>query len=149
MSRAKLRLILLVVLCLLAGFASWVWFRPYAWNPDPDARCRVVAAQVRQDRSYYWLELHLKPMDGEGHDLMKPVRLVTSSGREIEPADTTLGGKQGGGTTDLWFKFWLEPQDFKGPLWLSINDGRLKIRNGSGVPRLGSAGTEIFPTSNW
>ncbi|HSP41429.1 MAG TPA: hypothetical protein VLO11_01035 [Luteolibacter sp.] len=149
MSRAKFRLILLVVLCLLSGFASWVWLRPYAWNPDPGARCKVVAAQVRQDRSFYWLDLHLKPLDGDSHDLMKPVRLVTSSGREIEPADTTLGGKPGRETTDLWFKFWLEPQDFEGPLHLRINEGKLKIRGGSGVPRLGRSGMETFPTSNW
>ncbi len=149
MSRAKLRLVLLAVLCLLSGFASWVWLRPYAWNPDPGARCRVVAAQVKQDRSYFWLDLHLKPVAGETHDLMQPVRLLASDGREIEPADTTLGGNPEKGTTDLWFKFWLEPGDFVGPLHLRINDGKLKIRGGHGVPRLGRSGVEIFPTSNW
>ncbi|MFZ9935544.1 MAG: hypothetical protein ACO3JG_00640 [Luteolibacter sp.] len=149
MSRPKFRLVLLAVLGLLCGFASWVWFRPYSWSLDPGARCRVVAAQVRQDRSYYWLDLHLRPLDGESHDLMKPVRLVTASGRRIDPADTTFGGNPQQGTTDLWFKFWLEPQDFVGPLHLSINDGSLKIRGGSGVPCLGHSGAEIFPTSNW
>ena len=66
---------------------------------------------MKQDRSFYWLDLHLEVTENHGHDLMKPVRLITSAGREIEPADTTLGGAKETGTTELWFKFWLEPPD--------------------------------------
>ena len=149
MSRPKFRLVLLLVLVSLSGFALWVWLRPYQWDPDPAARCRVVVAQVKQDRSYYWLDLHLRPVEGESHDLMKQVRLRLADGREIEPADTTLGGSPQSGITDLWFKFWLEPADFAGPLHLRINDGKLRVRSGSGVPRLGRSGAELFPTSNW
>ena len=113
------------------------------------ARCRMVVAQVKQDREFFWLDLHLKMDAGQTHDLMKPVRLVTASGREIKPADTTLGGNADEKTTDLWFKFWLERGDFNGPLKLRVNDGTLGIRDRSGVPRLGSSGAEIFPTTRW
>jgi hypothetical protein len=147
--RPALRYLLVSVLLVSACVAAWSWLRPYDWRADPAARCRLVAAQVKQDRSYFWLHLHLKLSSGESHDLMKPVRLVTNGGRDIEPADTTLGGTAGEGTTDLWFKFWLETSDFDGPLWLRINDGRLLVRSGSGVPRLGRSGLEVFPSSNW
>lgn len=139
----------MLVLCFSATIAAWSWFRPYSWHSDPAARCRVVAAQVKKDRSFYWLDLHLKVRPGESHDLMKPVRLVTAGGREIEPADTTLGGVAGEGTTELWFKFWLEAADFRGPIQLKINDGSLQVRAGSGEPRLGRSDTEIFPSSRW
>jgi hypothetical protein len=67
----------------------------------------------------------------------------------LEPADTTLGGEAGGGTTDLWFKFWLEAADLEGPLKLRINDGWLVLRSGSGIPRLGASNREYFTTSRW
>ena len=147
--RSTLRVFLVAALLVSAGFAAWAWFRPYSWSSDPKARCRMVVAQVKQDREFFWLDLHLKMDAGQTHDLEKPVRLVTASSREIEPADTTLGGNAGEKTTDLWFKFWLERGDFDGPLKLRINDGTLNIRDRSGVPRLGSSGAEIFPTSRW
>ncbi len=149
MKRPVLRRFLWLALVLCLGFASWVWLRPYDWRPDPQARCRVVVAQVTQDRSYYWLDLQLKMRPAESHDLMKPVHLLTAGGREIEPADTTLVGERDKGTTGMWLKFWLEERDLAGPLDLRINDGRLRIRSGSGVPRLGRSGTEVFPSSNW
>lgn len=149
MKRSVVRRFLWLALLLCLGFAAWSWLRPYDWRPDPLACCRVVVAQVTQDRSYYWLDLRLKMRTGESHDLMKPVRLLTTGGRDLEPADTTLGGNPEQGTTDLWFKFWLEPQDLEGPLYLSINDGKLKIRARSGVPRLDRSSVATFPTSNW
>ncbi len=139
----------MVALIVSAAFAAWSWLRPYAWSVDPAARCKVVGSQVRKDGSFYWLDAHLKVTSGQAHDLMKPVRLITAAGRELEPADTTLGGETGGGTTDLWFKFWLETADLDGPLKLRINDGSLVIRSGSGIPRLGSANPEYFTTSRW
>jgi hypothetical protein len=95
------------------------------------------------------LDAHLQITSGQEHDLMKPVRLLTAAGRELEPADTTLGGQTGGGTTDLWFKFWLEAGDLNGPLKLRINDGSLVIRSGSGIPRLGASNLEYFTSSGW
>ncbi len=147
--RPTLRVFLVVALIVSAAFAAWSWLRPYAWSEDPAARCKVVGSQVRKDGSFYWLDAHFKVTPGQAHDLMKPVRLITTAGRELEPADTTLGGETGGGTTDLWFKFWLETADLDGPLKLRINDGSLVIRSGSGIPRLGSANPEYFTTSRW
>jgi hypothetical protein len=147
--RPVLRVLLLAALLVSAGFAAWSWLRPYAWSVDPAARCKVVGCQVKQDGSYFWLDAHLKVTPGQAHDLMKPVRLITAAGRELEPADTTLGGETGGGTTDLWFKFWLESADLDGPLKLRINDGSLVLRSGSGIPRLGTSHLEYFTTSRW
>jgi hypothetical protein len=147
--RPILRRFLWLALIFSLGFAAWAWLRPYDWRSDPKARCRMVAAQVKQDRSYYWLELQLKILAGESHDLMKPVRLVASGGRMLEPADTTLVGDRENGTTGLWLKFWLEEADFAGPLHLKINDGQLKIRSRAGVPSLGRSDAEVFTSSNW
>lgn len=142
-------MILVAALLVSAGFAAWSWLRPYSWQVDPAARCKVVGSQVKKDVSNFWVDVHLEVRPGMTHDLMKPVRLITAAGREIEPADTTLGGKTGGGTTDLWFKFWLEISDLDGPLKLQINDGSLEIRSGSGIPRLGASDLEYFTTSRW
>ena len=148
-NRKNLRLVMLVVLLTVTVFAAWSWLRPYAWGVDPAARCKVVGSQVKRDTSFFWLDAHLKVTPGQNHDLSKPVRLVTAAGRELEPADTTLGGDAAGGTTDLWFKFWIETADFDGPLKLRINDGSLVIRSGSGIPRLGASNLEYFTSSSW
>lgn len=139
----------MAALLVSTAFAAWSWLRPYAWSVDPAARCKVVGSQVRKDGAFFWLDVHLKVTPGQAHDLIKPVRLITAGGRELEPADTTLGGKAGSETTDLWFKFWLESADLNGPLKLRINDGSLVIRSGSGIPRLGSSNLEYFTTSRW
>jgi hypothetical protein len=80
---------------------------------------------------------------------MKPVRLITGSGRILEPADTTLGGGPDKDTSDIWFKFWLEPSDFEGPMKLQINDGSLIVRSEVGIPSLGSSNLEVFTTHSW
>lgn len=147
--RPTLRGILIAGLLVSAGFAVWSWFRPYAWNADPDARCEVVGCQVRQDRSNFWVDAHLKMKPGETHDLMKPVRLVTAAGRELEPADTTLGGTEDQATRELWLKFWLESDDMVGPLKLRINDGTLVIKANAGAPDLGASKLEYFVTNHW
>jgi hypothetical protein len=147
--RSTVRGILIVALILSAGFAAWSWFRPYAWNSDPAARSRVVGCLVKRDRANFWMDVHARVSEGETHDLMKPVRLVTATGREIQPAETTLGGDDEGGTTDLWFKFWLEPGEIDGPLTLRLNDGALVIKSSSGEPDLGPSGAEYFVTHRW
>jgi hypothetical protein len=149
MPRRNFRAFLALAVVISAVFASWSWFRPYSWGADPAARCRVVGTQVKSDRSYFWVDVHLKVLPGQTHDLMKPTRLVTASGREIEPADTTLGGSGDAGTSDLWLKFWLESADAEGPLKLMINDGALIIRSRNGLPSLGSRGIKYFVTANW
>jgi hypothetical protein len=147
--RPKLRGFLIVALLICSGFAAWTWFRPYAWDVDPAARCKVMGAQVRKDLSFFWVDVHLKVTPGQSHDLLKPVRLRTADGRELEPADTTLSGAEGQGTTDLWFKFWLESRDLTGPLVLRINDGTLVLKANPGMPALGSSNLEYFVTNHW
>ena len=148
-TRKILRGFLVVALLVSAAFAAWSWLRPYAWTVDPAARCKVVGSQVKPDRSNYWLDVHLKVTPGKTHDLSKPVRLCTATDRELEPADTTLAGDQGGGTTDLWLKFWLESSDIQGPLTLRINDGALVIKANSGMPALDRPRPCYFVTQHW
>ncbi len=149
MTRGKLRIILLAIFLLAAAFASWSWLRPYAWDADPKARCKVVGVLVKRDHSNFWLDAHLKILPDQTHDLLQPVRLKTASGREIEPADTTLAGDKNRPTTDLWFKFWLERSDLEGPLTLQINQGTLLIKADSEIPNLGSAESKYFTTQHW
>jgi hypothetical protein len=148
--RSHVRGFLVATLLISSGFAAWTWFRPYEWRPDPAAACIIKGAQVREDHSFYWVDVHLKVAPDRSHDLMKPVRLVaTSSGKEFEPADTTLAGNADGGTTDLWFKFWLERADLEGALKLQLNDGALLVKSTPGLPRLGASKSESFPTHRW
>jgi hypothetical protein len=147
--RKRQRMVLIVALLCSAAFAGWTWLRPYAWKVDPAARSHIEAAQVRNDQGFYWLDLHVQVTPGATHDLMRPVRLRTGSGQSLEPADTTLGGNAENKTTDLWFKFWLEPKDFAGPITLQINDGSLTVRSRTGVPSLGSSNLEVFNTHHW
>ncbi len=141
----KVRIFLWAALLLCALFAAWSWFRPYAWKVDPAARCTVVGVEVKPDQTYFWVTAHLKVRPGEVHDLEKPVRLVTASGIELEPAATTFGGSQTQGTTDIWLKFWLESAQLSGPLTLRINDGQLSIKANPGVP----PNAAYFVTHRW
>lgn len=147
--RQNIRIILVVALLASSAFAAWSWFRPYAWNIDPAAACKVIGCQVKKDQAYFWVDVHLKVTAGCTHDLMKPVRLRTNSGREIEPANTTMVGDDGNGTTDLWFKFWLETAELQEPLTLHINDGSLMIKAAPGIPQLGRADLKYFTTQHW
>jgi hypothetical protein len=132
-----------LVLCSL--FALWSWFRPYEWNADPAAGCRVVGVQITRDQSYFWLEAHLEVLPENHHDLTKPVSLTTASGSRLEPADTTFGSENGEGTTDIWLKFWLEPKDLAGPVTLHLNDGSLSIKKGNRVP----GKSRYFVSNHW
>lgn len=147
--RQIIRKFLVVALVVASVFATWSWFRPYAWGADTAARCRVVGVQVRKDQSYFWVDVRLKVLAGQKHDLLKPVRLCTVAGREIEPADTTMVGDKDIGTTDLWFKFWLESKEIEGPLSLRINDGTLVIKADAGTPSLDLSKSGYFPTQHW
>jgi hypothetical protein len=137
--------------CLLvsAAFAAWSWFRPYAWNTDPAARCQIEETLVTRDQSFFWVDVHLKVNPKMTHDLQKPVFLVTAGGKRIESADTTFGGKEGQGTTDIWLKFWLEPADLTSPLTLHLNDGKLVVKASGGVPELANSEFRNFTTNQW
>jgi hypothetical protein len=138
-----------IMLAVSAVFAAWSWFRPYEWQADPGAGGRVVAAEVTRDHSFFWVHVHVRVLPGTEHDLRTPVRLHTAGGRELEPAETTLGGSAGQPISELWLKFWLEEQDWTGPLELQMNEGKLRVRSGSGVPPLGSSGRKNFTTNRW
>ena len=147
----KVRILLMVGLLVASGFAIWSWARPYEWGADPAARCRIVGVEVRKDHANFWVNAHLKLLDGMQHDLMKPVRLEVKSGNGtmLEPADTTLAGDDENGTTEMWFKFWIDENDLAHPLALHINDGTLELKTSPGMPRLGSAGIRYFVTNHW
>lgn len=149
MKRPILRKFLIVSLLLSSGFAAWGWFRPYAWGADAAARCQVVETLVTRDQGYFWVNAHLKVLPGMTHDLEKPVYLETASHARLEPADTTFGGEEGKGTTEIWLKFWLEPSQLEGPLTLRLNDARLVVKAGNGIPDLGSSPYRNFTTNHW
>jgi len=145
----RLRTYLWIGLVISAVFAAWTWLRPYDWQSDSQALGKIAGAQVRQDHSFYWLDVRVKIRSGEKHDHSKPVFLETQARAKVEPADTTMAGDAKRGTTELWFRFWLEPADFNGPLTLHLNQGALRVRKRSGIPKLGSSGNEFFNTSEW
>lgn len=149
MKRQILRYALLVCLLISAAFAAWSWLRPYAWHSDPAARCKVVETLVTSDQSFFWINVHLKVISGMTHDMQKSVRLETAAGTKHEPADTTFAGKDGQRTTEIWFKFWLEPADLAGPLTLDLNDGKLLIKASNGAPQLGNSTYKNFTTNQW
>jgi hypothetical protein len=147
--RTVFRKFLYVLLGLSALFAIAPFLLPYDWKPDPGARFKIAATQVKRDRSSYWINVHLKKSGEEGHDLMKPVRLITSDGNVHEPADTSFAGGPGAGTTEIWFKFWLDERDLKGPLKLQLNDGILNVKSIGGLPRIADATMKTFTNSRW
>lgn len=149
MARHTLRYALVVCLLISAAFAAWAWFRPYAWGSDPAARCKVVETLVTRDQAYYWVDVHLEMIPGTTHDLRKPVRLETATGKKLEPADTTVGGMDGQERSEMWFKFWLESKDLAGPLTLFLNDGKLTVKTGSAIPDLGNDNYRNFTTQRW
>jgi hypothetical protein len=149
MKRQMIRLLLAVLVVALTAAAAMVWTGKYDSDPDPKARFVIEGAQVTRDSSYRWVELHLRKSGETDHDLSVPVRLLTSDGKEHEPADTTFAGNPQEGFTDIWFKFWLEDSDLKGALNLRINDGELRVKTNSGAPTLGSNGKDVFKSADW
>jgi hypothetical protein len=142
-------LLLSICLALSAAFAAWVWLRPYDWTGDPGARYRVVHASLERDHSHYWLGLKLKQTAAESHDLTKPVHLLLADGRELEPAETQLEGRDGQPVEVLGFRFWLTGEDLAGPLRLRLNDGTLTVRQKPGLPAPGGESIRYFLHSNW
>lgn len=144
--RSRFRRFLYVLLLASAVFAGLAWFLPYEWGPDPGARYRVLATQVKRDRVHYWVTVHLRKTGEEGHDLRKPVRLVFADGRELEPADTIFQGK---GMSEIWFKFWLEEEEVGRTFSLKMNDGVLQVKSKEGVPKIADALMRTFTSHRW
>ena len=149
MTRLHLRILFGICLLFSIVFAAWGWLRPYDWHPDPAASGKIIAAELIEDHSRYWLTVHVKLLPGQEHDLQKPVRLHVGNGITVEPADTTMAGEKGEGLTDLWFKFWLEEKELSGPIFLQIDDGKLLVKTKAGLPKLKAGGNKIYTTSSW
>lgn len=140
------------MICLLAfaAFAAWSWFRPYAWNPDPAARCKIEETLVTRDQeNYFWVHIHLKLNPGMTHDLQKPVYLESADGKKFEPADSTFASIDGQPPSEIWFKFWLEASDLTGLMELHLNDGKLLVRSGKEAPRQEKSAPRNFTTTRW
>jgi hypothetical protein len=137
--------------CLVAAtaFAAWSWFRPYAWGHEAAARGEILETLVTRDQSFFWVNVHLRVNPGMTHDLQKNVYLETARGVQLDPADTTLVGKDGQPISEIWFKFWLESSQLEGPLILHLNDGKLAIKSNSGIPDLGNSDYRNFVTNHW
>jgi hypothetical protein len=148
-TRISLTKWLLVGLLIASCYAAWNWWRPYDWHPDAGARYRIVGVLVTRDHDSHWVEVHLKRAGAIGHDLTKPVRLVLASGRELEPANTRLGGGPDQGMTELWFKFWLDPGELAGPLRLRLNEAELRVKTTSREPALGLSGWRYYNSTHW
>lgn len=148
-NRRLFRAFLLALLLGSSAFVVWSWFRPYDRSADPAARYRIHAAELTSDHSYFWLTLHLKRAGEADHDLTAPVRMETGGGRSLEPADITFAGSEDTGVGEMWFRFWLEKDDFGGPMRLQLNEGMLVVRTGDGVPALGGSGRRVFTTNHW
>lgn len=149
MKRQMTRVLLAALIVTLTVAAAEIWSAEYDKDPDPEARFVIVETLVRSDRSYRWVELHLRKSGDAPHDLRKPVRLMTADGKRHEPADTTFAGSPEKGFTDVWFKFWLAETDLAGTLDLRINDGILDVKSSSGSPSLGADGKAVFKSADW
>lgn len=149
MKRQVLRLGLAVLLVFVTAVAAWLWSAEYASESDEAARMEVEAVQVVRDRSYCWVEIHLKKVGEKPHDLQRPVGLVVDGKGFHEPADTTFAGNPDDGFTEVWFKFWLEEEELEHLMKLRINEGELWIKKSPGQPDLGDDGRGVFRNADW
>lgn len=149
MKRPLLRLLIAALLVAVTFLAVKLWTGGYDRSPDPRARYGIEAARLERDRSYVWLEIHLRKNGVQEHDLLKPVRLVTANGTEHEPADTKFAGLPGKGFTDLWFKFWLEEGDLEGKIDLRMNGGTLRVKTNAGAPVWDKDGKAVMGSADW
>ena len=149
MKHSWFRKFLSALLVVSVLFAAAGWLFPCEWKPDEGARFKIAATQVKRDRSYYWVTVHLRKNGGKNHDMEKPVRLVLADSREEMPADTTFAGGQADGTSEIWFRFWVKEADLGGPLSLKLNDGTLTVKTSQGVPRIADGMMRTFSNPRW
>jgi hypothetical protein len=149
MKRPLLRLFTAALLVAVTFFAVMLWTGKYDGDPDPRARYGIEAARLERDRSYVWLEIHLRKNGDKDHDMLQPVLLVTENGRKHEPADTTFAGGPEKGFTDIWFKFWLEDADLEGKIDLRMNGGTLRVKTNGGAPALDKDGKAVMRSADW
>ncbi len=149
MKRPLLRLSIAALLVAVTFLAVKIWMGRYDRAPDPRARYRIEAARLESDRSYLWLEIHLRKNGDKDHDMLQPVLLVTADGAEHEPADTTFGGGPEKGFTDIWFKFWLDERGDGGKIDLRMNGGTLRVKTNAGAPTFDKDGKAVMKSADW
>jgi hypothetical protein len=146
---SRFRIFLFILLGLSVLFAAAAFILPYEWTPDPAARFKIAAVQVKRDRSYYWVTAHLKKSGTEAHDLRKPVRLQLGSQKLLEAADVTFEGNAETGFTDAWYKFWVSESEASHPFLLKINDGVLTVKSSEGMPPIHDGMMRTFTNPRW
>jgi hypothetical protein len=149
LKRRLYQLTLAAMLVALTGVAAQLWTSSYEKHPDPRARYQIQAVKVERDRSFCWLEVHLKKSGEKSHDLLKPVLLRTAKGKSHEPANTTFQGNPEAGFSEIWFKFWIEESELSETLQLRLNDAELCVKSSAGLPALGKNGRAVFRSTNW
>ncbi len=149
LKRRLYQLCLAAILVALTALAAQLWTSSYAKHPDRRARYEIEAVKVERDRSFCWLEVHLKKSGETSHDLRKPVLLRTAKGNAHEPADTTFVGNPEAGFSEIWFKFWIAESELAETLKLRLNDAELLVKNSQGSPDLGKKGRAVFRSTNW
>jgi hypothetical protein len=149
MKRPLLRLLIAALLVAVTFLAVKIWTGRYDRDPDSRARYRIEAARLERDRSYLWLEIHLRKNGEEDHDMRQPVLLVTADGTEHEPADTTFAGSPEEGFSEIWFKFWLENADVEGKIDLRMNGGTLRVKTNQGTPAFDKDGKAVRRSADW
>jgi hypothetical protein len=148
--RQHLTRILAASLLISSAFAAWMWYRPFDFSPDPAARFHIDRAALRRDQSFYWLDLHLLRNGKTAHDMDKPIRLETSTGRMIMPADVTLVSPgEAKDCDEIGLKFWLHSSDLAGSLGLHMNGGTLRVKSNPGIPSLPDAATRALSSTRW
>lgn len=149
MNRFFGRIAVSLLLLLLTFVVGKLFFSEFDANPDPKARYVIQAVQLKKDLDHFWLDLHLRRVGKENHDLRRPVRLLTADGKKHEAADTKFAGSPEEGFTDIWFKFWLDPSDLESSIKLEINEGRLLVKSSEGFPNLKNQDNIVIQSSNW
>jgi hypothetical protein len=149
MKRQLLRLSIAALLVAVTFLAVMLWTGKYESDPDPRARYKIQSAQLERDRSYVWLEIHLRKNGEMNHDMLQPVLLVTADGTEHEPADTTFAGSPEKSFSEIWFKFWLEITDLQGEIDLRMNGGELRVKTNKGAPSTDKSGKAVLKSADW
>jgi hypothetical protein len=156
------RKILLALLIPTLVVAAWQWLAPkppYEKDADPRAGAEIRYVQLTSDHSYHWMHVRLKVTAEDTSDLLPGLVLITSSGRRLTPTGLELEGRGKGTATfegphldkieGLTVQFWLEKNDFDGPLQLQVGDGTLTVRTGSGSPEVPAGQEEVHHRCDW
>ena len=149
MKRNIFRLLLAGSLVVLTALAAFLWSSDFEKDPDPKAFYKIEAARLEADRSFFWLEVHLKKNGEEDLNLEKQPQLVTAEGVSHAPADSTFAGSPETGFSEIWYKFWLEKKDLEGTLKLKINEGELAVKTSQGVPVVKDGKQKVLRSADW